>query len=170
MSQRERNKSDRGRTRSVKARDRAQMHFDDLLIDEYLNDEDPLDVHEREVIKVRYGVRRLADHLSDSTIAYHVLGLGEDAPDSGESMELNVIGDSSQLFKTQLFKSQSSKTQLFKTPHDDSETSRAARSEATSNEPDGSAIEQFSVSKLLSGMAYGTAAGLGLLLVLKILF
>ncbi|GJM25928.1 MAG: hypothetical protein DHS20C16_23430 [Phycisphaerae bacterium] len=149
MSNRERSKGDRGRSRSIKARDRAQMHFDDLLIDEYLNDEDALEVHEREVVKVRYGVRRLADHLSDSTIAYHVLGLGEDAPDSGESMELDVVGDSSQLFKT---------------PH------HGAQSETSLDESIDSVTEQFSISKLLSGMAYGTAAGLGLLLVLGMLF
>ncbi len=144
MSHRERNKSDRGRSRSIKARDRAQMHFDDLLIDEYLSEEDALDIHEREVVKVRYGVRRLADHLSDSTIAYHVLGLGDDAPESGQSMELDVIDEAAPLL------------------------TRPAKI-VTADESSESIPEQFSIKGILSGMAYGTAAGLGLLLVLRML-
>ncbi len=142
MSQREKSKNDRGRSRSIKARDRAQMYFDDLMIDEYLNDEDASDAHEREVVKVRYGVRRLADHLSDSTIAYHVLGLGDDAPESGESMELNVIDDCPPLL---------------------------TRPASTGDHVSQPSPEQFSLKGILSGMAYGTAAGLGLLLVLRML-
>ncbi|HNO79855.1 MAG TPA: hypothetical protein PKN33_17545 [Phycisphaerae bacterium] len=155
MSHRERNKSDRGRSRSIKARDRAQMYFDDLMIDEYINDEDALDVHEREVIKVRYGVRRLADHLSDSTIAYHVLGLGDDAPDNSQSMELDVIDDSAPLLSTSP-----------KTPPAIVTPQTFSRQEDSYDD----APEQFSVKGILSGMAYGSAAGLGLLIVLRMLF
>ncbi|MCA9250764.1 MAG: hypothetical protein KDA54_06485 [Phycisphaerales bacterium] len=154
MSHRERNKSDRGRSRSIKARDRAQMYFDDLMIDEYINDEDALDVHEREVIKVRYGVRRLADHLSDSTIAYHVLGLGDDAPDNSQSMELDVIDDSAPLLSTSP-----------KTPPAIVTPQTFSRQENSYDDTP----EQFSVKGILSGMAYGSAAGLGLLLVLRML-
>lgn len=149
MSHRERSKNDTGRSRSVKARDRAQMCFDDLLIDEYLSDEDALDIHEREVVKVRYGVQRLADHLSDSTIACHVLGLGDDAPNDGDAMELNVIGDHAQLLME-------------------------PRKNQTTTEPPSASIndeanidsDRFSLSGILCGMAYGTAAGLGILFIL----
>lgn len=165
MSHRERNKSDRGRTRSIKARDRAQMCFDDLLIDEYLNDEDAADIHEREVVKVRYGVQRLADHLSDSTIAYHVLGLGDDAPETETSMELDVIDDAASLLRSPhveappLKLSTSSKT----TPVAD----HASPNHASVNH---ASVEPFSLTKMFSGMAYGAAAGLGLLLVMRMLF
>ncbi len=155
MSQRERNKNDSGRTRSIKARDRAQMCFDDLLIDEYLNEEDALDVHEREVVKVRYGVQRLADHLSDSTIAYHVLGLGDDAPESGVSMELEVIED-----HTPLLRKPTAPTEPLAI------TTRVTPTPIEDNEP----AEQFSMARMFGGMAYGAVAGLGLLLVMRMLF
>ena len=155
MSQRERNKKDTGRTRSIKARDRAQMCFDDLMIDEYLNDEDALDVHEREVVKVRYGVQRLADHLSDSTIAYHVLGLGEDAPETGVSMELEVIEDHAPLLREP--------TAPVEPP---AITTRPTPTPVEEPAP----VEQFSMARMFSGMAYGAVAGLGLLLVVKMLF
>ncbi|NOX59184.1 MAG: hypothetical protein GXP29_10050 [Planctomycetes bacterium] len=146
MSHSERKRYGTGRSRSNRSRDRAQMHFDDLMIDDYLGKEDASDAHEREVVKVRYGVQRLAEYLSDSTIACEALRLEDEPSSSNEGMQLDVIDDAAPL------------------------SFASAAISATSDRCESTdRIDAFSVSGVLRGMAMGTAAGFGLLVVLRIL-
>jgi len=81
---------DSGRARHNRYRDRAQLDFDDLLIDDFLNGElDPRDAA-LDMIPVRYGGRKLATHLSDSAIANAMLDAGVFEPDDDGMMPIRT--------------------------------------------------------------------------------
>ena len=77
MARSKRYRLDSGRARATRERDRAQLEFDDLLIDQFLTDDDDADLHQRRTVPVRFGAGRLADFLDDSTIAAAIIRSGD---------------------------------------------------------------------------------------------
>jgi hypothetical protein len=67
---------DAGRARYNRHRDRAQLEFDELLIDDFLGGgREPRD-EALDFVPVRYCSQKLTDHLSDSAIANAMLDAG----------------------------------------------------------------------------------------------
>lgn len=60
---------DSGRARCSYNKDRAQLEFDDMLIEEFLVPGSRRPRRERGAVPVRFGTSMLAEHLSDSAIA-----------------------------------------------------------------------------------------------------
>jgi hypothetical protein len=79
-----------GQGRSNRYRDRAQLTFNDMLVDEYITGEDEFGQHERQTLPVRFGAGRLADHLSDSTIATAIVPEGDPVADLTEAAQMPV--------------------------------------------------------------------------------
>lgn len=78
---------DSGRSRVARFRDREQSSFDDDLIGGFLDQLHDEWSDQRMRTPVRFGSKRLADHLSDSTLAAAILRSG-DLDDSDVDMEL----------------------------------------------------------------------------------
>ncbi len=82
-----RHKSEYGRARASRSRDRAQLEFDDMLIEQFFSEGDLRDARELRKIPVRFGSPQLADHLSDSTLAAAILESGDLESEAGEPVE-----------------------------------------------------------------------------------
>jgi hypothetical protein len=83
---------DSGRSRSARFKHRSQANFDDTSIRGFVENDDEEFLHEMRTLPVRYGSRRLADHLSDSTLAAAILAsgdLGERAEDDRIDLEMS---------------------------------------------------------------------------------
>lgn len=69
MSSNGKNQFDSGRARNARYKDRAQLEFEDMLIDDFYTQEAPSPEPERKPIPVRFGSDQLAAFMDDSTIA-----------------------------------------------------------------------------------------------------
>ena len=78
-----------GRARCSRFKDRAQLEFDYMLIDDFWGAEDQPLRQQGQAIPVRFGAGKLADHLSDSGIATALLNGGLAGADQPEE-ELTV--------------------------------------------------------------------------------
>ena len=79
-----------GQGRRHRYQDRAQLSFADMLVDEFVSGEDELGLHERQTLPVRFGSGRLADHLSDSTIATAIIPESDPVEESAEAAQTPV--------------------------------------------------------------------------------
>jgi len=68
---------DSGRARTARFRDRARSSFDDDMINLFLDELGDEWCDQRSRVPVRFGSRRLVDHLSDSTLAAAILRSGD---------------------------------------------------------------------------------------------
>lgn len=68
---------DSGRARMARFRDREQSSFDEDLILSFLDELHDEWSDQRSRLPVRFGAKRLADHLSDSTLAAAILHSGD---------------------------------------------------------------------------------------------
>lgn len=82
---------DSGRSRVARFRDREQSSFDDDLIGGFLDQLHDEWSDQRMRTPVRFGSKRLADHLSDSTLAAAILRSG-DLDEGDVDMELMSLG------------------------------------------------------------------------------
>jgi hypothetical protein len=146
---------DSGRARQARQRDRADGDFNDQLIRAFFGIDDDAWLLNRRNIPVRYGSRRLADHLSDSTIAAAILDSGDldDVLDQDDSLKLD------QPFPQTLFDClEPPQPQRLASPEPDLPAAAAAP-------PD----EQFSVFGLFQGFLMGAGATVAVLILMNLL-
>lgn len=146
---------DSGRARKARQRDRADGEYNDQFIRAYFDIDDDAWLLNRRTIPVRYGSRRLADHLSDSTIAAAILESGDldDVLEQDDSLKLD------QPFPQTLFDCLE--------PHQPQRPAspKPAVHAAAATAPD----EQFSIVGLFQGFMMGAGATVAVLILMNLL-
>ena len=161
----------------MRDRDRAQLEFDDLLIEQFMTDDDDAELHLRRTVPVRFGAGRLADFLDDSTIAAAIIRSGDldDEPARREPEE----ADYDSLFYEDEYNQFNNDDLAFNPGEADDE----AMHETTAQRPEPimlrpprnrplavEAPATFSVWGVAQGFLLGTAATIALLVVLSLIF
>ncbi|MCB9850943.1 MAG: hypothetical protein H6817_09605 [Phycisphaerales bacterium] len=163
---------DSGRARAARFRDRAQLEFDDLLIDSFLEgDADPRD-NALDHVPIRFDSQHLATHLSDSAIASAML----DAGVFEENLRDDSIPISSEL-QFDLFDLLAEK-ELAGVKESVTKASAAApvirpgreRAHATATDASTERMKEFSIRRFVQGFAFGVVAAGAALAIIRVIF